>query len=55
MGTAALVDDMTFVALKMKALPTQSLPAQPVFPAQQVVPNANGQSHGKILAGVEVY
>ncbi len=37
MGSAALVDDMTFVALKMKALPVQSLYPSPV----------NGQTHSK--------
>ncbi|MBL7993525.1 MAG: SpoIIE family protein phosphatase [Candidatus Kapabacteria bacterium] len=55
MGSAALLDDMTLVALKMKALPVQSLTAQPIFPAQQVITNANGQSHSKVLSEVEVY
>jgi serine phosphatase RsbU (regulator of sigma subunit) len=55
MGNAALLDDMTLVALKMKALAAQPLPTQPLFPAQQVITNANGQTHGKVLADVEVY
>lgn len=38
MGSAALVDDMTLVALKMKALPVQALYPSPM----------NGQTHSKV-------